>query len=545
VNCDACNESAKERVLRMRHRNQQRRRKERAMRDHENAGLEALKRSAYDEAIFRYQQAAAKADSFKDKQKHYFMTALVFTCSSRPHLATPWFERVVETCIENGEHKLAAHRLRYLARQASIELRTRDMIPLLERAREFVSSKEGSPFEYRTDAMLSNCFTLLGDYDEANRKFWMKHSPGKRDHAGRIWYRCQRAILRATCGRIEEAFANFELALDHAMEYPEKEITKNSYTLAVLDDYAVWASTLGRIDIARGRYERALFIAREERVMWRIPYFSFRLASVLIQMGDYERARLLVTDANTYDSEAPILEFLRSIANIQLAQATENSGPDITVDNSVIELAFRSGEPQRVASITVLYAQAALRQGKMRRARGLIARGLSVISHADHAEELLALGAYGSRSDMERSRSILDARRALPNNKIATAYLALWEAYAAIRRRANHEAELHAQQAAEHFEELGCRHQQVQALQLIGGRVPKAKGLPGNRLTIFGKLDPTLTQREQEVAELVLQGLTNRSISETLSISERTVESHMTSILNRLGLRSRWQLTQL
>jgi DNA-binding NarL/FixJ family response regulator len=48
--------------------------------------------------------------------------------------------------------------------------------------------------------------------------------------------------------------------------------------------------------------------------------------------------------------------------------------------------------------------------------------------------------------------------------------------------------------------------------------------------------------REQQVAELVLQGLTNRAIADALSIKERTVESHMTSIMSRLGVRSRHQL---
>ena len=51
-----------------------------------------------------------------------------------------------------------------------------------------------------------------------------------------------------------------------------------------------------------------------------------------------------------------------------------------------------------------------------------------------------------------------------------------------------------------------------------------------------------LTRRELEVAGLVAEGLTNRRISTTLSISERTVATHVGRILKKLRLRSRAQL---
>jgi non-specific serine/threonine protein kinase len=48
-----------------------------------------------------------------------------------------------------------------------------------------------------------------------------------------------------------------------------------------------------------------------------------------------------------------------------------------------------------------------------------------------------------------------------------------------------------------------------------------------------------LTPREQEIALLVARGLTNRQIAQELSISERTVENHITNILKRQGFSSR------
>jgi DNA-binding NarL/FixJ family response regulator len=51
-----------------------------------------------------------------------------------------------------------------------------------------------------------------------------------------------------------------------------------------------------------------------------------------------------------------------------------------------------------------------------------------------------------------------------------------------------------------------------------------------------------LTARQQAVAELVAQGLTNAEIAERLQLSRATVKGHITVALRRLGLRDRTQL---
>ncbi|MDX1733427.1 MAG: response regulator transcription factor [Halioglobus sp.] len=51
-----------------------------------------------------------------------------------------------------------------------------------------------------------------------------------------------------------------------------------------------------------------------------------------------------------------------------------------------------------------------------------------------------------------------------------------------------------------------------------------------------------LTARELAVAELVGRGGSNREIAMQLSISERTVKSHLTAIFDKLGVRDRVQL---
>jgi DNA-binding NarL/FixJ family response regulator len=51
-----------------------------------------------------------------------------------------------------------------------------------------------------------------------------------------------------------------------------------------------------------------------------------------------------------------------------------------------------------------------------------------------------------------------------------------------------------------------------------------------------------LRQRETDVARLLADGLTNKEIGARLFISERTVESHVRNILNKLGFNSGAQI---
>lgn len=70
-----------------------------------------------------------------------------------------------------------------------------------------------------------------------------------------------------------------------------------------------------------------------------------------------------------------------------------------------------------------------------------------------------------------------------------------------------------------------------------------ARVLPKNNASNDGAWRDTLTAREQEVAFALAKGASNKEIARQLDITERTVKSHVSATLEKLGARDRLQLS--
>ncbi|HEX8205891.1 MAG TPA: response regulator transcription factor, partial [Solirubrobacteraceae bacterium] len=95
-------------------------------------------------------------------------------------------------------------------------------------------------------------------------------------------------------------------------------------------------------------------------------------------------------------------------------------------------------------------------------------------------------------------------------------------------------AEVQARGACRLFERLGARGDADEAAALLRGL-----GVSGRSAT-RGDRD-SLTSREREVLNLLAEGLSNPEIAERLVISRKTAEHHVSSVLGKLGLKSRAQ----
>lgn len=79
-----------------------------------------------------------------------------------------------------------------------------------------------------------------------------------------------------------------------------------------------------------------------------------------------------------------------------------------------------------------------------------------------------------------------------------------------------------------------------QAHRLMGHSVKKSDDTPKIQVPNNIELTPT----ETRVVALVAQGMANKEIADNLGVSQRTIESHVSNMLNKTGLHNRTELAR-
>jgi DNA-binding CsgD family transcriptional regulator len=154
------------------------------------------------------------------------------------------------------------------------------------------------------------------------------------------------------------------------------------------------------------------------------------------------------------------------------------------------------------------------------RTLGVAKRAAGVVAGGDRGELLLreAIEAF-DRGDarLERARALADLGALLR------------------RRNRRTEARQLLREALDASHRAGARRLAEQAETEL-----RATGARPRRVVLTG-LD-SLTASERRIAELASQGLTNREIAQTLFVTARTVEGHLTSVFRKLRISSREEL---
>ncbi len=209
--------------------------------------------------------------------------------------------------------------------------------------------------------------------------------------------------------------------------------------------------------------------------------------------------------------------------------------------DEALELSERTGTLQRLGPVRAARAEAAWLAGDRPRARAEARAAWDLARHHRHAWHTGELGFWRWRAG-ERVRLPSCAARPFAQQitgdwrRAAAAWERLGCPYERARALADGD-EAARLTALDIFDRLGARPDQErlrQRLRAEGVRHIPRGPRPGTRHNPFG-----LTAREVEIAALLSRALTNARIGARLHISPKTVDHHVSSILGKLGVRSR------
>ncbi|MDA0264992.1 MAG: AAA family ATPase [Chloroflexi bacterium] len=324
--------------------------------------------------------------------------------------------------------------------------------------------------------------------------------------SGEIYAMFNLAFSLGPTGEYGEALDYAWAALGNAEEIEHRQWMTAAHCVlgAIFHDLLDWEK-------ARQHLEQGLVLAEETRSAYWTNVAAAALGATHIQQRSYTKA------AETLDRPQPLADDMApgrrqvEASRAELAVARGHAGQALSILDGLTGPAAENGFGDRI-----------LRLSKTR------------------ADALFALGRLPeSAAELTAARDAAAVMGALPWQWRLDA--GLGRVHQAMGQRAQARAEYDA--AREVIERLAEKvpDQAVRTsfLRESAKLAPPATPPTPNRAAkaAFGGL----TRRERDVARLLTRALTNRQIAEELVVTERTVESHVSNILAKLGLSSRAQ----
>jgi DNA-binding CsgD family transcriptional regulator len=319
----------------------------------------------------------------------------------------------------------------------------------------------------------------------------------------------------------------------------DRAFAQRRYYLAVAarERLAHHALLFGDVTLARGAIDEAIALA-ESRALpsWLLRSLS-AAASLALDAGDLDRAEELLSRGRAATrSPEELALFAATGAQLAVELGDDAALPEWT-SAAMIETALRceTAEPANAATAAALIASRTPAPGTP--VAAALRRALFQAEGAANSVELFATAAqYG---DLEEARFAVEAFAAAvaPTRPYLYAHQLLARAHLLLRSGERGGWIDNAGDAARAFSAMGMRRWTNEAMRLLVAQEPV-----GDRRSRGRQSATTLTGREEQVAQLIRRGARNREVATALQISEHTVERHVSSILGRLGLRSRWQI---
>ncbi|HKU81540.1 MAG TPA: helix-turn-helix transcriptional regulator [Candidatus Tumulicola sp.] len=372
-----------------------------------------------------------------------------------------------------------------------------------------------------------------------------------------------RAIANIKARRLDEGFAAFDLALQTARRYGEAalcaRILINYGTAAVQDgdvslaiallDEALTASRKIERTTARNTLEKVRSLASTK------PVALVSLSEALYAAGQLERAAAVLHEFHTMRSGNTTDLITAASVGIPLGMLlADRALLRLSRDPNLIELAFSRREQWLCGPLAEAFCTYYESVGRRGEHDALLARALDSLTSLDNSLALgLRIARLGDAASLPRV-SALALRQCTGNSPLLDAYRDLFESFVGARRQTGERARELARRAERRFARAGRPTMRALALHAAGDSdaatallrtcgaaqpaSPRWLGAPVQR-----RLAAQLTPRESEVARLAARGMTNRTIADALHLSERTVHHHCEAIFGKLGIRSRWQIS--
>jgi class 3 adenylate cyclase/DNA-binding NarL/FixJ family response regulator len=246
-------------------------------------------------------------------------------------------------------------------------------------------------------------------------------------------------------------------------------------------------------------------------------YNALNMATDLLQLGRLDETLSAMTAFEQIKDGADFARFryynryLLLMAEITLAQG--DAGQAIAYAHEARAMAEKHNNPKNIARSHWLEAQAVLAMKRAEEAVDHLQTAVALVDAMPHGslrwKMRLTLAAALRQAGREAADVISEARRLVDN--------VLQELQTPLLR----ESLLNSPWLA-----------RLEALEAGEAPVPVKEGYPAG-----------LTEREVEVLRLVAEGYTNQQVAEALTISPRTVDTHMTNILNKTSTDNRTAAT--
>jgi DNA-binding CsgD family transcriptional regulator len=320
-----------------------------------------------------------------------------------------------------------------------------------------------------------------------------------------------RAVGQAWRGRMDLAWADSASSLATAIS--EFQISSANYVTADLHMLE------GRPAMARPLMERSLaWFGRSTGGSSERRWVLARMVSVCATGGDVVAAQRALELFDTDVSPGVSFDFDADIGRARLLIATGHSQDARDGLRAAMKVWAHRG--QRVGEILVAYE----------------------LVRADRSEEVAA------RIEQLAAESQGSLFAALAHHAVARAANDGDALAAAAEELAALALNLYASEAAGHAADALRRRGDQRAATRMMTRAAELRQLCDEGITAEPIIDSgptTLTRREREIGLLAAQGLASKEIGERLFISRRTAENHLAKVYDKLGVRTRAELTRV